>query len=91
MVGLGIIIGWGGYAVMYYGITQVQSGNWGFLDLIVPGRWTAAVANTPKDTGQTSNAQVNQPPAVNPKVSPATSGLGGGANNIPQGLHGVYQ
>lgn len=51
MPGLGIGVIWFGYAVLYYGVTQVQGGNWGFLDLIVPARWTAAVAATPRDTG----------------------------------------
>ena len=50
MAGLGILVTWFGYSVLYYGITQVQGGNWGYLDLIAPGRWTAAVAATPRDS-----------------------------------------
>jgi hypothetical protein len=50
MAGLGIGIAWLGYWVLYYGVTQVQSGNWGFLDLGIPSRWANAAA-TPKDDG----------------------------------------
>lgn len=50
MAGLGIGIAWFGYAVLYYGVTQVQGGNWGLLDLMVPSRWATAAA-TPTDGG----------------------------------------
>lgn len=50
MAGLGIGIAWFGYWVLYYGATQVQGGNWGFLDLGIPSRWAAAAA-TPTDSG----------------------------------------
>jgi hypothetical protein len=50
MAGLGIGIAWLGYWVLYYGVTQVQGGNWGFLDLGIPSRWANAAA-TPKDDG----------------------------------------
>lgn len=56
MVGAGIVVLWFGYAVAYYGLTQIGvgapkgegGGNWGFLDLIVPSRWAKA-ADTPRD------------------------------------------
>jgi hypothetical protein len=54
MAGLGILIAWSGYWIAYYGVTQIQGGNWGLLDLGLPGRWTAAVAATPKDSGGSS-------------------------------------
>lgn len=38
-----------GYTLLYYGLTQIQGGNWGLLDLIVPSRWTPDVAKTPRD------------------------------------------
>ena len=53
MAGVAVGITWLGYWVMYYGITQIQSGNWGFLDLGLPGRWNAQVAATPRDDGTT--------------------------------------
>jgi len=61
MAGLGILIMWGGYSVMYYGITQVQGGNWGLLDLVVPGWWAKAAA-TPKDS---QSSQASAQAAVN--------------------------
>lgn len=45
-----------GYAILYYGLTQVQGGNWGFLDLVIPSRWTPTVAATPKDGGLTTGS-----------------------------------
>ena len=38
MAGLGLGVLFAGYWVAYYGITQVQGGNWGFLDLGLPSR-----------------------------------------------------
>ncbi len=48
MLFLGSTMLWLGYATAYYGLTQVQGGNWGFLDLALPSRWPAA-ANIPRD------------------------------------------
>jgi hypothetical protein len=53
VAGLGILIGWFGYSVGYYGFTQITGGNWGYLDLIVPGRWTPTVAKIPRDANFT--------------------------------------
>ena len=39
---------WLGYATAYYGLTQIQGGNWGFLDLTLPSHWPGA-ANIPRD------------------------------------------
>jgi hypothetical protein len=49
MAGIGVFVTFAGYCVFYYGITQVQGGNWGFLDLVVPSRWTTEKAATPRD------------------------------------------
>jgi hypothetical protein len=42
------ILGFGvtflGYSIFFYGLTQVRGGNWGLLDLIVPGRFDGSVA-----------------------------------------------
>jgi hypothetical protein len=57
MIALGFGIAYMGYWVMYYGVTQVQGGNWGFLDLGVPSRWAKA-AGTPKDGGANPNGSV---------------------------------
>ena len=38
-----------GYSVLYFGLSQKDGGNWGYLDLVVPSRWTTDVAATPKD------------------------------------------
>lgn len=41
-----------GYSVLYYGLTQIQGGNWGLLDLMIPSKWTPAVAATTRDGHQ---------------------------------------
>jgi len=46
-VGLGVVFV--GYSLTYYGISQLQGGNWGYWDLTIPNRWTAEKAALPKD------------------------------------------
>jgi len=46
IVGFGIAFA--GYSLIYYGLTQVRGFNFGFLDLVIPGRF-ASVASNPKD------------------------------------------
>lgn len=38
MAGLALGVFFFGYSVVYYGITQVEGGNFGFLDLVLPSR-----------------------------------------------------
>ena len=49
MLFLGLGVTFVGYSLVYYGLTQVQGGNWGYLDLTLPTRWTPEVAATLKD------------------------------------------
>jgi len=49
MLVLGLGVTFVGYTLMYYGLTQVQGGNWGLLDLTLPSRWTPTVAATARD------------------------------------------
>ena len=78
MAGLGIGIMFVGYSVMYYGMTQIGigakpgegGGNWGLLDLIVPGRWEKA-SGIARDSG-------------NPPTNP--TGTLGQLNNLAKGL-----
>jgi len=51
MLVVGLAITFVGYSVAYYGITQLQGGNWGLLDLTIPTRWTPTVAATARDGG----------------------------------------
>lgn len=46
MAVVGIAVTFFGYSVFYYGLTQVQGGNWGYLDLVLPGRWADAASTT---------------------------------------------
>lgn len=48
MAGIGLGITFIGYSLIYYGVSQINGGNWGLLDLVIPGRWDKAAA-TPKD------------------------------------------
>jgi hypothetical protein len=74
MAGLGIGIAFVGYSVMYYGVTQVQGGNWGLLDLVLPSKWATA-ALTPRDDGTTLSG----------KQASTTSKTVGGGGAIPGG------
>jgi hypothetical protein len=60
----GVAIGllWVGYWLTYYGLTQIQGGNWGLFDLGLPGRYTPQVALTPRDAkaGDTGNPVADQ-------------------------------
>ena len=49
MFTLGLSLTFVGYSVTYYGLTQIKGGNWGFLDLVLPTRWTPDVAATARD------------------------------------------
>jgi hypothetical protein len=70
VAGLGIGIAWFGYAVLYYGITQIKGDNYGFLDLIVPGRWAKASATQP-DQAQ-AGASAAQTGAAGLNVAPGS-------------------
>lgn len=64
MPALGIGVAFFGYAVLYYGITQVRGENLGFLDLLLPGRFSKVVSGVkpPKD-GETAASTI---PAATP-------------------------
>jgi hypothetical protein len=47
-IGLGVV--WLGYSIFYYGFTQVQSGNYGLLDLTLPSR-AADLGSISRDGG----------------------------------------
>jgi drug/metabolite transporter (DMT)-like permease len=49
MLVVGLALTFVGYSVAYYGVTQVQGGNWGLLDLMLPTRWTPDVAGLARD------------------------------------------
>ena len=66
MVGLGVGIVWVGYSLVYYGLTQVNGGNWGYLDLVIPSRWTSAKAQVPTDQGTQSPTATKNTSGVNP-------------------------
>jgi len=51
MAGLGIGVFFVGYSVFYYGLSQVTSHNYGFLDLVVPSKWAAAELSPPPTDG----------------------------------------
>jgi hypothetical protein len=79
MPGLGIAIAFFGYWTFYYGLTQTQGFNYGFLDLGIPGRWAAA-QSIPKDGGGGG-----VPSSAVPNTVPATGGTppASGAKNFP--------
>ena len=68
-----------GYAVFYYGLTQVRGGNWGLLDLIVPGKFDPSVA---MDSGGSANGSGYAPGSVG--GPPAALGTAGAPPAITQ-------
>jgi hypothetical protein len=84
MAGLGIGIAWFGYWVMYYGVTQIQGGNWGFLDLGLPSRWAAA-AGTPRDGGSSGSSGPALAPGGNPLPPGITSNNNGTNTQVVNG------
>ena len=89
MLAVGSGVAFLGYAILYYGLTQVQSGNWGFLDLVIPSRWTPEVAATPKDGGITtgSNSSVSTgTPSTSAVVEAATL-----VTNPVAGIAGLFK
>lgn len=86
MGALGVLVLFTGYATFYYGVTQLQGGNWGFLDLTLPSRWVKN-ANTPRDggnVGQTSTAIAPGNPS-GPGGDWGPSGPSGGSVGAPPG------
>ena len=67
MLFLGSTMLWLGYATAYYGLTQIQGGNWGFLDLTLPSHWPGA-ANIPRDGAGLSGPVVAGASDVNIKA-----------------------
>ena len=88
MAGLGIGIAFVGYWTLYYGITQIQGGNWGFLDLGIPGRWAAAKDN-PRDNGSTPAAATTPAASTTAESSQGPTPLGGARTNANTGTVSV--
>ena len=65
---LGFGIAWLGYTVLFYGVTQVQGGNWGLLDLMIPGKFDPSI---PRDSGGAGAGGIPQP-----VVTPLPGGVG---------------
>lgn len=78
VVGLGVTFV--GYSLAYYGMTQIQGGNWGLLDLVVPTRWPKA-QNTPKDDGSTLGGKGKSPASSSSGFS--LGGIGEGLGELP--------
>lgn len=51
MAGVGIVLAWFGYSVMYYGIDLVTGGNEGFMTLVWPGRYQPVPRDQPGGGG----------------------------------------
>lgn len=60
MAGIGLGIAWVGYWSLYYGITQIQGQNYGFLDLGLPSKW-ATVSKNPPITDQGAPSSSSKP------------------------------
>jgi hypothetical protein len=48
-----------GYSVFYYGLTQIRGQNYGYLDLVLPGKWKTARLNPPGRDGNGDSGNTN--------------------------------
>lgn len=78
MAGAGIFLLLVGYGIFYAGLDWVRGGNDGFLDLIVPGRFTSTA---PKDSPAPSSQSLTDSQTKN-VVNPAGAAP---ASKSPQG------
>ena len=70
MIPVGLAVTLLGYSVFYYGVTQIKGGNWGYLDLTLPTRWSSQAAATPRD-GETGTAGNSSSTGSTAKSSPS--------------------
>ncbi len=67
IVGFGVVFL--GYSVFYYGLTQVRGHNFGFLDLVIPGKYDPSIPSddgnaVPGGPSDVPGAGAGHPPAV---------------------------
>jgi hypothetical protein len=63
MPALGIGVAFLGYTLFYYGVTQVRGENYGFLDLLLPGKFSKIVSGVkPAKDGEKPASSI--PPAT---------------------------
>ncbi len=70
---LGFGVTFVGYSIFYYGLTQVRGGNWGLLQLMIPGKFDATVPND-----STGNGAGNAPQGDVAGEAPAVAQTGPG-------------
>lgn len=83
MKAVGILALYLGYWVSYYGLTQVMGGNWGFLDLGVPGHGQGDWLATPTDSGGKGSTSAPSPGSLWSSVKAATTGTAGLGGVLP--------
>ena len=74
LVAGGVLLG--GYALSYYALSQLLGGNWGLLDMVVPGRWNATTQAVPRDgekPAKTSTTQTSYTAGTQATSSTASS------------------
>ena len=47
MAGLGVLVAWVGYSLLYYGLDQIRGGNNGLLSLMIPGKYSNQPSDSP--------------------------------------------
>lgn len=72
MAGLALGILFTGYATLYYGVTQVQGANYGFLDLVLPSR-SSKLAGIKYDDGHVLGGGATPKPPTKTTPSAASS------------------
>lgn len=92
MPAVGLALLWLGYSVAYYGVTQIRGNNYGFLDLMLPGRWSVVrQAPPPNDRGESpvagsSTSSTTTVPETSSPTTPegaVTATPGGATSSVP--------
>jgi hypothetical protein len=98
VAGIGFLVAFFGYSVLYFGLDQLQGGNNGFLSLIVPGKFTEQAGDFAPTPPGTITAVTGGSPFAGGAV--ATGGNPGGLsawsattppNGAPPGQYRVNQ
>ena len=81
MAGLGVGLAFLGYWTLYYGVSQVQGWNYGFLDLGIPSRWNKA-KDLPRDPQASARGGAKLPAQFKPDLGSLPKGARKSPANI---------
>ena len=77
MLGIAFMVCWGGYSLLYYGLSQIKGDNTGWAAMSLP--WVKYASGTPDGNSSTPpvNNNPNGPPGATPTAPNPATGSGG--------------